>query len=349
MFFDMSQAPRSLRLIQDIIEFLEIDLDGVVVLTEIGSGNFIYTPFIAACAGSTEVYCVAKDSPYGLAEEIIAEGMKLAQEWKLSSRIHPSTSVRPEIISKADIVTNLGFLRPIDQHFISYMKAGAVIPYMREAWEYRAEDVDLKACNENNIPVMGTYENYHGLGVFDHCGPLAVKLLFEMGLEVKDNHIVVISLDNFGDLLFQYLTKCGAQVQLIGNDFHSLQVKERIDALIVACYTIEDVIIGRGGWIDPRKLAKFHPECSILQFVGAVDIVSIKESGLNYFPSIPVGPKRMSKTLAYLGPKPVIDLHAAGFKVGEMMLREVRAGFNASSVVKKLTFLDSLCQEIFPQ
>jgi hypothetical protein len=344
---DMSHTARSYRLIQDIIEFLELDLEGVVVLTELGSGNFIYTPFIAACAGSREVYCLVKDSPYGTAKQIVADGLTLVNQWNLIDRLHIITSLDPETINKADVVTNLGLLRPIDRQFISQMKAGAVIPYMREAWEYRREDVDLTACKEKNIPVMGTHENYNGLDVFDACGPLAAKMLFEIGLEVKDNNIIVISRDNFGDLLFKYLSKCEARVKLVGDNFRfHLEDKDRIDALVIACYTTEDLIVGKGGWIDPSELALLHPECSILQIVGEIDPETILQSGLDFFPSVPVGPKRMSKTLAHLGPKPVIDLHAAGLKVGELMLREMRAGNDSNLVIKTLGFPNSLCQEI---
>jgi hypothetical protein len=347
LMLDMSHTARCYRLIQDIIEFLELDLEGVVVLTEIGSGNFIYTPFIAACAGSTEVYCLAKDSPYGSAKQIVADGLNLASQWDLTDRLHIVPSLDPATINKADIVTNLGFLRPIDRQFISHMKPGSVIPYMREAWEYRREDVDLTACKENNIPVMGTYENYNGLDVFDACGPLAAKMLFEIGLEVKDNNIIVISRDNFGDLLFKYLSKCEARVKLVGDNFNfHLENKNRIDALVIANFTTEDLIVGKGGWIDPSKLALLHPECNILQIVGKIDPETIMQSGLNFFPSVPVEPKRMSKTLAHLGPKPVIDLHAAGLKVGELMLGEMRASNDSNMVIEALDFPNSLCQEI---
>jgi hypothetical protein len=69
------------------------------------------------------------------------------------------------------------FVRPIDAELVSHVKTGAVVSYMREAWEYGPEDVDLAACPARNIPVMGTFEKYNDLGIFDFCGPLAAKIL----------------------------------------------------------------------------------------------------------------------------------------------------------------------------
>jgi hypothetical protein len=41
----------------------------------------------------------------------------------------------------------------------------------------------------------------------------------------------------------------------------------------------------------------------------------------------------MGKTLADLGPKPVIDLHAAGLRVGEVMARARLAGKNLDDTI----------------
>ena len=45
-------------------------------------------------------------------------------------------------LEDADIVTNSGHLRPLDEEAVGRMKPGAAIPLMYEAWELRPDDVD---------------------------------------------------------------------------------------------------------------------------------------------------------------------------------------------------------------
>ena len=46
---------RVVKLIRDTIEFLKLDLSGLVVLTEAASGPFVVTPVVAAAAGAERV------------------------------------------------------------------------------------------------------------------------------------------------------------------------------------------------------------------------------------------------------------------------------------------------------
>lgn len=335
---------RARILIEDIIHRLELNLSGIFVITEIGSENYTYTPLIAALAGAENIVAVSRDSRYGKAQEIKTLGLELAKSWDIHDRLNFVSTLTPEVISEADIVTNLGFVRPIDAEFISHLHPGAVIPYMREAWEYRPEDVDLVACREKDIPVMGTNENYPGLGVFDYSGPLAAKMLFEAGLEVKGNNILVASKDDFGDVICNYLRNCGAKVWRVERPSQSvIEEEQRIDALLVACLSTDEKIVAEGGWIKPSDLAA-HPECMVIQFAGDVDTDALRRNQVLCMPEERVGPRRMAKTLAALGPKPVIELHAAGLKVGELMWREKRSGQNAANVICNLSFPGSLCQ-----
>jgi hypothetical protein len=334
-------------LVSEVVDRLGLDLGGAVVLTEMGSGHYVYTPLIAALAGADRVFAVVKDSRYGRCEEIAARGTALAHQWGVHDPIEVVSAASPSVIAHADIVTNLGFVRPIDAGFVSHMKPGAVIPYMREAWEYRPGDVDVAACRAHNIPVMGTFENCDGLGVFDFCGPLAAKMLFEAGFEIRGNCIVVLSQDDFGQVISAYLQACGACVRHV-REAGQLDLQEfgRLDALVVACYITGELIVGPGGWVEPTALAACHPECSVVQFVGRVDAESLADHQLRCIPESPVGPYRMARTLAALGPKPVIDLHAAGLKVGELMWREMQDLQDARQVECVLSEEYALCQRL---
>jgi hypothetical protein len=337
---------RALRLIRDAIAFLQLDLDGAIVLTEMGSSHFIYTPFIAAMAGAQRVVAVTKDSKYGRAEEIIAQGRVLAVEWGLSQiiSVHELT---PTLIGHADIVTNLGFVRPIAASFVSWMKPGAVIPYMREGWEVRPGDVDLEACQAHGVPVMGTWENYPGLGVFDYCGPLLGKLLFEVELEILGNRLIVLSTDPFGPALWEYLRRNGAETVLVRSRQAARGVTpEGLDAVIVADQQSSDTLVGPDGWLDPVRLAEASPHALVLQYAGVVDVESVQRAGLRCIPSRRVGAHRMWRTLAYVGLRPVIDLHTAGLKVGELMWHKMQVLRDATLVEHSLAVESLLCRRV---
>ena len=67
---------RALNIINDTIKSLELNLNSFVVLTEVGSNNFIYTPIIPLLAGAKKVYAWTKDSSYGKSEDIVKKMFK---------------------------------------------------------------------------------------------------------------------------------------------------------------------------------------------------------------------------------------------------------------------------------
>jgi hypothetical protein len=114
------------------------------------------TPVLAAVAGAQKVLALARPSRHGSVEEIAALTMGLARSAGVHERIRIVTEKNAADGARADIVTNSGHVRPIDAEMVGWMKISAVIQLMYEAWEFRAEDVDLEACNRHGIRVAGT-------------------------------------------------------------------------------------------------------------------------------------------------------------------------------------------------
>jgi hypothetical protein len=316
------------RLIEDAIKFNNLDLTNLVVFTEAASKNYVVTPIIAAMAGA-KVYAITSDSPYGKAKDIEEFTCNFAEFCDTRDKIEVVFEKKKEIVRRANIITNLGFVRHIDKNFVEMMNEKAVIPYMCEAWEYREGDIDINACESKNIPVMATNENYMGSGVFDFCGNLCIKMLFELEIEVYKNKIVVVSGDKFGKVIEKDLRAIGAEVYLIENlkSEVSRRYLEDSDALVVADYTNNDVFVGAdGAQISAKELVELSRKISVIQFAGDVDIDELDKYNIPYFPQRRVGNFRMGMTLAELGPKPVIDLHCAGLKVGEVMARARQSG-----------------------
>jgi hypothetical protein len=68
-------------------------------------------------------------------------------------------------------------------------------------------------------------------------------------------------------------------------------------------------------------LCRLTPTITVPQFAGRVDVSSLTSLGIALYPCHEIGAHRMAVTLRELGPRPVIELHAAGLKIGEMSTR----------------------------
>ena len=179
---EINNSSRFIETIKESIRKLELDLEDLVVLTEAASGNYACTPIISALAGSEKVYAYGRDSRFGKAKDVIANIKKIAAKLEVNDKIEFITELDEDLISQADIVTNLGPLRPIGSEFINKMKETAAIPLMREPWEFREGEIDLKACKDRGIIVMGTNENHPDLLIFDYLGHLCAKKLFDFNI-----------------------------------------------------------------------------------------------------------------------------------------------------------------------
>jgi hypothetical protein len=336
----IANPPRLPGLIRRTIAFLELDLSGLTVLTEAASGPYVVTPIIAALAGAARVFAVTRAARYGTVEAVFAQTQALAELCGVrvgmlgavpragDSNARNASAVevwmdRPaELFAMADIITNLGFVRPLNTGAIESMKPTAVIPLMCEAWEVRPGDVDLAACRRRGIPVISTNEDYPDLEVFAYSGWLALKLLFDAQIEVHKSRLAVVSSDKFGPVIVARLRRAGAQVRLLPRLTCALPEElAELDALIVADYTRPDLIIGPGGDMPAEAVAAACAGATVIQFAGRVDVAGLTANGVQVYPGVELPARRMALTLAALGPRPVIELHAAGLKVGELAAR----------------------------
>ena len=322
----IANPARLVKLIRDAIAFLELDLSGLTVLTEAASGPYVVTPVIASLAEAERVLALTRDSQYATAEAVIAQTRALEALCVVEDSVEIYTQRSLDLFAQADIVTNLGFVRPIDAEAVAAMKPTTAIPLMCEAWEFRPGDVDLEACRRKGILVLGTNEDYPGLEVFAYSGWLCLKMLFDAQIAVHKSTIVIVSSDKFGQVIHRQLERSGASVRLVpslrsptfDNDL------TQADVILIADYTRDDVIIGPGGDLTAIELAQRAPNATVLQFAGRVEMRDLMDCGMTVYHQHEVGARRMGLTLAELGPRPVIELHAAGLKVGELAARARR-------------------------
>jgi hypothetical protein len=290
----------------------------------------VVTPVLAALAGAAHVAALTGPSRYASVEAVTRQTRALEYLAGTDRPVEIVTHRRPEVFAQADIVTNLGFVRPIDSGVAAALKPTAVVPLMCEAWEYRPGDVDLEACRQRGIPVVGTNEDFPGLEVFAYTGWLALKMLFEAQVEAHKSRLLVLSGDKFGRVIAQRLERAGAAVKLLAG-WHALPAGTlALDAVIVADYTRADEIVGPGAALTAEAFARRLPGATLVQYAGRVDVAGLMAAGVTVYPGVALGPHRMAQTLAALGPRPVIELHAAGLKVGELGARARLAGRSGS-------------------
>lgn len=315
-----AEFDRNYRAAKKVINSLELDLSNFTVLTELGSDCFMFSTIIPAMAGARKVFSWVKDSVYGSAVDLIGECKQYLKVLDLECEVVFRSSRSFSDISEADIVTNSGMLRPLDRNFLGYLRKDSVVPLMYEAWEFRESDVDLAYCLENNIPLAGTNENYQLLNVFNHVKPLALKLSLNAGYEILGNNIIVWSDDNFGMCAKEAFEENGASSVVLTTDYEVLNRHlSKTDFIFVADYDETRPYFGKNGIFEIDQVKKINPTVGFVHLYGQVDANMLLIRNVNVYPAFNGRAKTMSYTLAHVGPTPVINLLAGGFKVGQLL------------------------------
>lgn len=299
------------------IDQLGLDLTGEIVLTEVGFNNYLYTPIIPALARAKKVFAWVKDSSFGDADSIINSCNALAGELGCSDLIEFfKGDFCREHLEQATIITNSGFLRPLDKNKLKWVREEAVIPLMFEAWELRGEDIDIEYAKQKGIKIAGTWENHPNLEVFKHVGPLALKMVFEAGYEVFNNNILVWSNDEFGEEAAKAFKLAGANSVLLTDEINRLKNLKEIDFIFFCHYkevrSVHDILLKN---IHQKKLSNL----GIIHLYGDLNFSLLKNRVYRIYPEKDGYNKTMSFTLSHVGINPLIDLLVSGFKVGQLL------------------------------
>lgn len=328
----------ALRLIED----LRLDLSGLTVYTEAASGSYLASPVLAALAGA-QVVAQARDSRYGMASDVIANTQALADFCGVADRITYTASRDHAALGQADIVTNSGFVRPIDKDLIGALKPTAVIPLMWETWEFRSSDFDLEYCKAQDILTLGTNEHHPDCNMMPVCGHLALKLIYELGYEGFGTRVLVLgNSPSPGKVIAEQLRALEMDVVWFSSTdesdyrYEDLQAyfdKEgkRVDVILLAEHMHGHKLLGEGGYLDLGAVAQLNPELAIGVIAGNVDGAELAASGLHYYPTL-IQPFGFMTYQPYaLGEYPVLLLYAGGLKVGEAMARARLSGMPVAS------------------
>jgi len=326
---------RLLRLMRGAVEECRLDLSGAVVLTEAATGPYAVTPVLAAMAGAADVVALTRDTRYGTAAEVTRQTLALAEAAGVADRVTVTTTRRPADIARADVVTNSGHVRPIDEAMISLMKPTAVVPLMFEAWEAEAgrSDLDIPALRARGIAVAGTNERHPAVDVFSYLGLMAVKLLLDAEVPAYRSRIAVLCDNPFLDFVVRGLTSVGAEVTAAAS-LAELLGGPQPDALLVALRPTGAPVLGPA---EVAALSARWPGCLVAQYWGDLDRAGLATSGLPVWPAAAPGAGHMGVLPSAVGPDPIVRLQTGGLKVAEVLLRPA-----ARRTARDLEFVDEL-------
>jgi hypothetical protein len=340
---DEHERRRLKALIPEVVSGMQLDLRGLAVLTEAASGPYLATPVLAALAGARAVYAVAADTPFHRAAD--AERQTLALAGWLDADVHVLRAKEPRALADADIVTNTGAVRPIDGDTVAALKPTAVVSLMWETWEFEPAQVDLAACRDRGVLVLGTNEHEAPCDLRPYAGLTAVKLLLALGLEGWGTRVLLLGRQpTLGQPIQEALTRLGCEVTVFSrpgedgrpyDDLPAHVARSAYDAVLAADHVEERPLIGAGGILEPAALAASSPAARVGVISGLVDAEALRGQGLLVVPASGSAPHRHAYSLAELGPRPVLELYAAGLRVGEVAARARLAGLQVAAAARQ--------------
>ena len=299
------------------IEKFSLNLKDKIVLTEATTGDYRCTAIIAEQAGARKVYALAKNTNYGDIDDIKSNYIEYFETNKESNiKIIESLD---EIDDKIDIVTNSGFIRPINQRVLKYIDKSSVITLMYEPWEFRSSDMDMELMYKQGIKVYGTNEHDSRLMTMDYIGITTLYLLLDWKITHFSNQkILILGSEEFTEPIERVLTTNGYLTKSIDNYSNNF-VDDDYDIFIVAEHKNQKFIIGdKSAYIEKSKLDKNK---RVIHICGNVDFDKVN---FVHIPDNPAPFGFMSYRTDYVDSMALIDLQTASFKVAEGMLEANR-------------------------
>lgn len=296
-----------------------LNLSGKTVLTEAATGNYVITPIIAALSGAM-VYAFTKDSRYGSIDEVRKQTYILAKETGVDGKIKVLDSLDDINLKEIDVLTNTGFLRPINRILISRLSSRCVIPLMWEPWEHRSDELEIEVCREYGIKVYGTNESDQRLRTMEYIGFTVLYKLLENGMSPFSSNVLLIGCEQFIEPVERILRQNGYQLSKITDYVFNVNL-EGFDVIVLLEHERDILIIGGDkSFIDKGDISD---ETLVLHICGRVDF---NGALFRYIPKEPASYGYMSFTTDYIDNKAVIDLHTAGLSVAEGMLKANELG-----------------------
>jgi len=337
------------------VDAIQLDLKDRTVLTEAANGAYIVTPILAALAGA-KVYAYSKTTRYGTADEVFEGTRKLAESFKGSSLdIHYTHQLDKKIISQADIITNSGHLRPLNEEMLMHAKDELAIPLMYESWEWREADMDIQYVRRRGFKIGATNERHPAVDVFNYLGDMALKQIFDAGICPYKNKFILLCNNDFGPFIAKLLARiCDGlavvdknenrekynqtEIDWIGGfpDFRIPPKYKNAEAVIFTAYPFDRDWIGENTPVSMQQIQDQLSDPYILRYCGDLNETALKNNGIKFFPEH-VHSGHMGILPSAIGYDPIIRLQSGGLKVGELLLKN-QINYKETLLVEKINY-----------
>lgn len=307
---------RLVTLAHQAVDRCGLDLTGRHVVTEAATGAYASTAVLAALAGA-RVTALARGTRHGSVAQVRAWTERVTAAAGVTDAVDVVDVLSPQVLGTADVVTNSGHLRPIDEAFAARLRPGAVVPLMMEAWEIGAGrvDVDLAALRRRGVAFAGTDERHPAVGVFDYLGVMALKLLLDAGVPVHGCDVLLLCDNPFAPHLVATLRACGARVTV--TESAQSAPEGPVDAVLVSLTPGDRPRVDRSAL---ARLAEVAPHALVAQFFGEVDREAAADLRIRCWPEPAPRPGHMGVLPSDVGPEPVVRLQAGGLRVAQVLL-----------------------------
>jgi len=157
----------------------------------------------------------------------------------------------------------------------------------------------------------------------------------EVDVKVAESNILLVASTPFAPSIRGWLLSAGAnRVDLETPPLTVAALQKRaegLDVLLVAHMGERSLGGSAAATVVPSLLAKSG--AVLLVIAGDVDPVQFLDKGVVVGPPDARSAGRMWVTTSEVGPRPVVDLHCAGLKVGELLVRARRLGLSVDDAV----------------
>lgn len=309
------------KLLIESFNKFNINLKGKKVLTEAASGNYVCTPILSALAGA-EVFAIAKDSKFGTIQQVRKDVLNAAKRLKIENQISIINYFDEIPLGELDVVTNTGFVRPINKALIDKLNSFCVIPLMWEPWEFRPDEIDLEYAINKGLKIYGTNESDQRLQTMNYIGLIVLKLLIQEKKYANNSRILVVGCEKFNNSIEHILKKGNFNVTSFSTDEFSKVDIAYFDTIVISEIVSPLLLIGSSSdaLIQSSSLSA---DQLIIHIAGYVEFKGIPSK---HYPEKPASTGHMSYTVDFIDPVAVFDLHAAGLKVAEGMLEAKKRG-----------------------
>jgi hypothetical protein len=341
---------RELNIVKEQIIKFNLDLSELTVITECASGFYAYNTFVPILANAKKVIAVSKTTSHGSFVENKKNIEYLAEKLEINiSKLEVVEKLDEQHIKDADIITNSGHVRPINNEIMSQMKHTAVIPLMWETWEFRDEDLDLKSAIQNDILVLGTKETSKDIDMRGYAGALGLAILVYLKLEVYKTKVVLFGKEILGIAIAEMFEKNGVEyLWFVDSPTNKTQksykeignyknIIKGYDAVLFAEHAYKDEILTKEHGLTLKDLSRLNKEIKVGVIAGNINENDLIDSSLEYFPQKIMPPGYLSFQTYDMGAKPVIELFSAGLKIGQQMARHRLNGVSLEETVKFMT------------